>query len=174
MFYPEPQPRMQGICQPSDSPFWGLVPHSFYTTDEAHVAAQGPVFFSHFPRFLLLALCMTPLTLNPRGARWHTGLRKELCLAGCEQLSSSLSFQVCPSCRRAFPSGCTLTLTEPENTWQLPPSIDSPAVLGERSLYGRYLAESIFQFLFSSPFWYFPNLHSSHEHIFLAFAGWGF
>lgn len=119
MFYPEPQPRMQGICQPSDRPFWGLVSHSFYTTDEAHIAAQGPVFFSHFPRFLLLAVCVTPLILNPRGARWHTGLRKELCLAGCEQLSSSLSFQVCPSCCRAFPSGCTLTLTEPEDTWQL-------------------------------------------------------
>lgn len=119
MFYPEPQPRMQDICQPSDSPFGAWCLTGFIPLGRSSRCSAESSVFSWFPRFLMLAVCVTPLTLKPRGAQWHTGLHKEFCLAGCEQLSSSLSLQVRPSCRRAFPSGCTLTLTEPEDTWQL-------------------------------------------------------
>lgn len=174
MFYPEPQPRMQGICQPSDRPFWGLVSHSFYTTDEAHIAAQGPVFFPIFRIFSCLLCAWLLLLLTPEGP------------GGTQASAKSFVWLAVSSCPHRCLSRFVRPVTEPSplaapSPWQSQrtrgssaPSTDSPAVLGERSLYGRYIAESIFHFLFSSPFQYFPNLHSSHEHVFLAFAGWGF
>lgn len=66
-----------------------------YTVGGSSHRAVGSSLRSQFAYFLTVAMCVTPITLKPRGVQLHTGLWEEFCLPGCEQMSLSPSLSRC-------------------------------------------------------------------------------
>lgn len=150
----------------------GLCHTGFTLLGEVHIMERGPAFIPSLRVFLRLPCAWLPLLLNLEGPSCtQASERSFVCLAlnGCPcHPHPRCVLPVVESPPLAAPSPC---LKGPWMCSGFFPFTDPLAVFGKLLLCGIFIAESIFCFLFSFPFQYFPGLFSLY---FLVFSGWGF